>query len=115
MGGREGKHITVDDAFPASVSSLCEHVEGIERGQDLHGADGVEHVGVMAGSGAEAAAGVLAGQDEVDDLVSRQGVGMAQQMKGGQAPVQATDSKMLREPVIQVVMSLITGRQSCAK
>lgn len=31
---------------------------------------------------------------------------MTEQMKGGQTPVQATQSKMLRVPVLQLVMSL---------
>ena len=50
---------TLPDSCLAGPARL-EVVKRVDHGEDLHGADGGEHVGVVAGGGAEAAAGVLA-------------------------------------------------------
>lgn len=60
----------------------------------------------MAGSGTESPIRMLAGHDEIDYFVSRQRSGMAKQMQGSQAPVQAIKTKMLCEPILILVFPL---------
>ena len=65
------------------MDARFEIAKRIQRCQDLDRAHGVQHVCVMAGRCAEAAAVVQAGQHEFDDVGSWQGVGMAQEVESG--------------------------------
>lgn len=61
-------------------ASLLQLIEAVDHGEDLYGADCVEHVGIVAGRGAEAAGFVLAGQHEVYGLIAGQGVRVPKQV-----------------------------------
>lgn len=82
-------------------------IKGVDHGEDLHGADGVEHVGVVAGRGAEAAAVLLAREHKVYGLVPWQGVRVAQQVQGDEAPVDAVEAQVLRQPVVILVLARV--------
>lgn len=86
-----------------------ELVEGVDHGEDLHGADGVEHVGVVAWGGAKAAAVVLAREHKVYGAVSREGVRAAQQVQGDEAPVEAVEAEVLGQPVVILVLARVEG------
>lgn len=61
----------------------------------------------MAGGGPKAPRVLLlAGQHKVDGLVTWQSSGVVEEMQGGQAPVDAIESQMFREPILQLVSSL---------
>jgi hypothetical protein len=61
---------------------------------------------IMAGGSAEAAALMQTLEDEFQNLCARKGVRPSQQMQSGQSPVQAIESKVLGEPVLQLVFAL---------
>lgn len=60
----------------------------------------------MFWSSSETAIIVLAGEDEVDCLLSGQGVWLSEQVKSSQAPIDAVQSQMLCEPVLQLILTL---------
>lgn len=64
----------------------------------------------MAWGGPEATAVMQTRQHKVDDVVTWEGVGMAEQMQSRQAPVQAVEPQVLRQPVLQLVFALSRGQ-----
>lgn len=86
---------------------LLKLVEGVHHGEDLHGADGIEHVGVVARGGAETAAVVLAREHKVYGLAARQGVRVAQQVQGDEPPVDAVEAQVLGQPVVIFVLARV--------
>lgn len=65
---------------------------------------------IVAGGSAKASIIVQTREYKVEDFAAGQGVGLAQQMQGGQSPVEAVEAQMLCEPVLQLVFAL--GRVS---
>jgi hypothetical protein len=63
-------------------------------------------MGIMIRSRSETAILMSARQDELDGLISRQPVWTAQQMQRGQTPVDAIETEMLGQPVLEFVFSL---------
>lgn len=61
---------------------------------------------VVVRSGTKASVRVLAGHDKCDGVISWQRLGMAEQVQGRQAPIDAIQTKMLRQPVFEFVFSL---------
>lgn len=55
----------------------------------------------------EAAVLVLARQHKVDGLGAREGLGVAEEVQSGQAPVEAIETQMLRQPVVILVLSRV--------
>lgn len=86
-----------------------ELVKGVHHGEDLHGADCVEHVGVVARGGAEPAAVVLAREDKVYCFGAREGVRVAQQVQGDEPPVDAVEAEVLGQPVVILVLARVEG------
>ena len=97
-----------------ALSTLVKLIDSIDSHQDLNSTNSVEHMGIMAGSSTEATRLLLAGQDEINSLVSRKSIGSSHEMKSGQTPIQAIDSQMLRQPVFQLILTL-WGRQSISR
>ena len=64
-------------------------------------------MGIVAWCGAKATRLVQTREDEVEDIVAGQGFGASQQMQGSHTPVQAVQSKVLGEPVLQLVFALL--------
>lgn len=93
----------------ALLPPLLELVKGVHHGEDLHGADGVEHVGVVARGGAEPAAVVLAREDKVYGARAREGVGPAEEVQGHEAPVDAVEAEVLGQPVVVLVPAGVEG------
>ncbi len=92
--------------LPAIHPSGLQHVQCIERGQNLDRADRVQHVWVVARRRTETPIRVLAREDKVHDLVRWQGGGVPEQMQRRQPPVQAAQSKVFGVPIFQVVLLL---------
>lgn len=57
-------------------------IKAVNHGQDLDGAYGREHVRIVMGRGAEAAAFMLAGENKVYGFLARERIGSAQEMQG---------------------------------
>lgn len=71
----------------------------------------------MAGGSTEAAVIVEAGEDEVEDALAGQGVRMAEQMQGSQAPVEAIEAEVFGQPVLELVLALrgsVERRRACS-
>ncbi len=49
---------------------------------------------------------VLTGQHERDRLVSREGFGVAEKMKGGEAPVETIQAEVFGQPVFKLIFAL---------
>lgn len=64
-------------------------------------------MGVMTRRRSEAAVLVLARQHKVDGLGTREGFGVAEEVQRGQAPVEAIETQMLRQPVVIFVLSRV--------
>lgn len=64
-------------------------------------------MGIVTRSRTEAAILMLTGKYEVDGLVSREGVGAAQQMEGCETPVKAVESQMFRQPIFVLVSARV--------
>lgn len=75
-------------ALPARL----ELVEAVDEGKDLDGADGIEHVSIVARGRAETAVVMLAREQEVDGAVAGYGVGVSQEVQRGEAPVKAVQA-----------------------
>lgn len=86
-----------------ALSPLLEVVKGVKHGEDLDGADGVEHVGVVTRGGAEAAGVVLAREHKVYGVAAGEGVRAAEQVQGDEAPVEAVEAEVLGQPVVVLV------------
>jgi hypothetical protein len=54
----------------------------------------------------EAAILVQTRQDEVEELSTRQSIRMAQQVQRSQSPVQAVQTQVLGEPVLELIFAL---------
>jgi hypothetical protein len=105
-GGIVRNKLTLANLVAPALYARLEVVKGIKRRQDLHTADGVEHVGVVARGSAKAAALMQARKDEIQNVCAREGVRVAQQVQGGQPPVQAIQPQVLGEPVLELVFAL---------
>lgn len=92
-----------------ALSSRLELVEGVHHGEDLHGTDRVEHVGVMAWSGGETPALVLAREDKINGLSAWEGIRVAEQVEGDEAPVDAVETEMLGQPVVVLILPGVEG------
>lgn len=84
--------------------------KGVEGCQQLHSTDRVQHVRIVAWSGAKSAVLVQARQHKVQDVVAREGVRVSEQMQRSQSPVEAVQAQVLGEPVLELVFAL--GRVS---
>lgn len=73
----------------ATPASLVELIVGIDGDQDLNCRDGVQHMGIVAWGSAEASMVALAGEYKFDGLFSWQGIWLAQEVQGGQTPIDA--------------------------
>jgi hypothetical protein len=73
----------------------------------LHGRDGVEHVWVVAWRRAEAAILVQAAEDEVEDALWRQCIGLSKQVQSGKAPVDAAEAEVFGQVVFKFVLALL--------
>jgi hypothetical protein len=62
---------------------------------------------IMPRSGAKSSIGVWAGEYEVYGFGEGEGGRVAQQVEGGETPVEAVQAKMLGEPVFEFVFSLL--------
>ena len=49
---------------------------------------------------------MLTGQDEVDGLIAGQSVRVAEQMEGSQTPIDAIQTKVLRQPILELILTL---------
>lgn len=61
---------------------------------------------IMAGSGTKASIIILTREDELESLVSGQRVGMTQEVKGSQSPVDPIQSQVFGQPVIKLIFPL---------
>lgn len=106
---KEGKGVVARTLADLGLAPalLLELVKGIHHGEDLHSADGVEHVRVVTGSGAKAATVVLAREHKVYGLAARQGVRVAQQVQGDEPPVDAVEAQVLGQPVVILVLARV--------
>jgi hypothetical protein len=66
----------------------------------------------MAGSSTEASIVMQARENKLQNLLARQGVRMTEQMQGCQAPIEAVQTKVLGEPVLQLILALRRGSVS---
>ena len=101
---------TLSYSLAAVLDTLVEFIKGVQGCEDLHCTDSVEHVRIMARSSTEAAALVQTREKKVKDAVAGEGVRVAEQMQGRQPPVQAVETQVLGEPVLELVFAL--GRVS---
>jgi hypothetical protein len=63
-------------------------------------------VSIVARSSAKAASLVQTREDKVEDALTRQRVRLAEQVQRSQSPVEAVQTQMLREPVLELVLAL---------
>jgi len=63
-------------------------------------------VSIVARSSAEAAILVQTREDEIEQFCTRQAVWVAQQVQRSESPVQAVETQMLGEPVLDFVFAL---------
>ena len=61
---------------------------------------------IVTRSGSETAPFMLAREDEVNGRVAWQGVWMVQQMESSEAPVDSIQTKMLGQPIFQLILTL---------
>jgi len=61
-------------------------------------------MGVVARRGTESSALVLACENKVDRLSPGEGGGVGEEVKGSEAPVEAVEPKMLRQPVFIFIL-----------
>ena len=60
----------------------------------------------MSRCSTEAAALMQTGEDEGEDAIAWESVGLAKQMQGSQPPIQAVDPEVLSKPILQLVLAL---------
>lgn len=80
--------------------------KSVESSEYLDGTNGIQHVGIVARGSTEAAVRVQARHDKVQNVAARQGVGMAEQMQRRQPPVEAIQTQVFGEPVLELVFAL---------
>jgi hypothetical protein len=112
LSGQDGQQVqrTLSYSLAAVLDALIKFLKRVQGCEDLHCTDSVEHVRIMARSSTKAAALVQTREEEVKDAVAGEGVWVAKQMQGGQSPVQAVETQVLGEPVLELVFAL--GRVS---
>lgn len=70
---------------------------------------------IVARSSPEAAIFVQARQDEIEQFSARQSVWVAQEVQRSESPVQAVQTQMLGEPVLQLVFALGRVSAGCGR
>jgi hypothetical protein len=68
---------------------------------------------IMAWGSSEASIVPLAGKNKVDGFLARQGIGMAEEMKRCQSPVYAIETQVLGQPVLQLILALLSPSTDC--
>ena len=99
------RHAFADFLF-SSLSSLVQFVKCVDSSQYLNSAHGVQHVSVMTRGRTETTTIVLTGEYEVDGFVARKSIGMTEEMQCSQAPIDAVESQVLRQPVFEFIFAL---------
>lgn len=98
--------LTLTDQILPSCNLLFQVTKSIQGCDYLDGADRVEHVRIMTRSGAKASFAMKAGENKVEQSSPGQGVRLAEVMECCQSPVDAAQSQMFGEPVVEFVLAL---------
>ena len=86
--------------------ALIELAKSVQGSQYLHARHGIQHVRIVPRSSAEATVLVQARKDKVEQLSTWQSVRTAEQMQCSQSPIQAVETQVLGEPVLELVFAL---------
>lgn len=88
-----------------ALAPILQVIESVDHSQDLHSTDGIEHVWVMTGCSTKAAVIVLTRKNEVYGLIPREGVWMAKQVQGDEAPINAVEAEVFGEPIVVLILA----------
>lgn len=67
----------------------------------------------MARGSSEASIVALTRKDKVNGFLAGQCIGMAEEMKRRQSPVYAIESQVLGQPVLQLILALLSPSTDC--
>ena len=107
--------LTVSHFLLSTLTPQIKLVQGVDCGEYLHSAHGVEHMWVVTGSSTEAAIVMLAGEDKIDCLLAGECLGTTEQMQCRETPIDAIQTEVLCQPIVEFVSSLSVNKRQKSK
>jgi hypothetical protein len=106
LSQRLGDKLTPPNLLPAPLDALFQLAKSVERCQYLHTTHGIQHVGIVCRSSAEATIFMQTREDKVKNALTWKSVGLSQEVQGRQSPVEAIEAQVFGEPVLELVFAL---------